>query len=259
MKQFIFFIALLAGTCAVAQVQPATLPAAESDLGFSFYSQGDFANAADYYRQLTVHQDRMTRNHLAEAWYNLGNACFKQGELAQAILSYERCLRLNPRHKDANYNLAFARTRIVDNIEDNRSFFLSGWLESLRNQLREQTWMLLAVVFFLLTLAGVLIFALSRESALRKTAFYIALIALVLSVSSLANAGSLHRRDNRRAEAIITQGIVNAKASPDRSGTELFTLHEGTKVTIHETIGDWCNIHVGNNIGWIPLAYLERI
>ena len=69
----------------------------------------------------------------------------------------------------------------------------------------------------------------------------------------------LYDKDTERAEAIITQGIVNAKSSPDRSGTDLFTIHEGTKVVITETIGDWCCIHVGNNIGWMQLAHLERI
>jgi hypothetical protein len=73
------------------------------------------------------------------------------------------------------------------------------------------------------------------------------------------NASSLYQRDTERAEAIITQGIVNAKSSPDRSGTDLFTIHEGTKVVITETIGGWCCIHVGNNIGWMQLAHLERI
>ena len=56
-----------------------------------------------------------------------------------------------------------------------------------------------------------------------------------------------------------TQGIVNAKSSPDRSGTDLFTLHEGTKVTIRETIGEWVNVRVGRNEGWIRLSCLERI
>jgi SH3-like domain-containing protein len=89
--------------------------------------------------------------------------------------------------------------------------------------------------------------------------FYTSLVALVISIFAFANAGSLHQRDAHRAEAIITQGIVNAKSSPDRSGTELFTIHEGTKVLIVETIGEWCCIHVGNNVGWIQLSLLERI
>jgi hypothetical protein len=106
---------------------------------------------------------------------------------------------------------------------------------------------------------GFFFFAFSRTIWLRKTAFYTSLVALLFSICACANAGSLYKRDSLRAEAIITQGIVNAKASPDRSGTDLFTIHEGTKVRITDVIGDWCCIHVGNNIGWMQLAHLERI
>ena len=217
------------------------------------YADGNYAEAAQIYEEMIAVQPN------AEVYYNLGNAYFKQGELAQAILAYERCLRLDPRNKDAKYNLAFAQSRIIDNIEDNQAYFVSSWLRAVRNSLRETTWMWLSISMFILVLVGALLFALSKEQWLRKTAFYTAVAALLVSVCACANAGSLHSRDTKRAEAIITQGIVTAKASPDRSGTELFTLHEGTKVIIHETLGEWCNIHVGNNIGWIKLSNLERI
>lgn len=217
------------------------------------YSDGNYAEAAQAYEQIIAEQPN------SEAYYNLGNAYFKQDELAQAILAYERCLRLDPRNKDAKYNLAFAHSRIIDNVEDNQMFFIKNWLQSIRNTMRETTWMILSIISFLIVLIGALLFALSKEQWLRKTAFYSALVALFISICACANAGSLHSRDNNRAEAIITQGIVNVKASPDRSGTELFTLHEGTKVIIHETLGEWCNIHVGNNVGWMKLSSLERI
>lgn len=217
------------------------------------YSDGNYAEAAQAYEQIIAEQPN------SEAYYNLGNAYFKQDELAQAILAYERCLRLDPRNKDAKYNLAFAQSRIIDNVEDNQMFFIKNWLQSIRNTMRETTWMILSIISFLIVLIGALLFALSKEQWLRKTAFYSALVALFISICACANAGSLHSRDNNRAEAIITQGIVNVKASPDRSGTELFTLHEGTKVIIHETLGEWCNIHVGNNVGWMKLSSLEQI
>ena len=217
------------------------------------YADGNYAEAAQMYEEIIAEQPN------SEAYYNLGNAYFKQGELAQSILAYERCLRLDPRNKDAKYNLAFAQSRIIDNIEDNQAFFISSWLRAVRNSLRETTWMWLSIAAFILVLIGALLFALSKEAMLRRAAFYTAVVALVFSICACANAGSLHSRDNNRNEAIITQGIVNVKASPDRSGTELFTLHEGTKVSIHETLGDWCNIHVGNNVGWIKLSALERI
>ena len=192
-------------------------------------------------------------------YYNLGNAYFKQGELAQSILAYERALRLKPSYKDAKHNLQFAQSRIIDNIEDTHSFFLSNWIKAVRNTLSQRVWTVLSISLFILALVGFFFFAFSQTIWLRKTAFYLSIVALVISVVACANAGSLYQRDTQRSEAIITQGVVNAKSSPDRSGNDLFTLHEGTKVEIHEVIGDWCCVHVGNNIGWMPLAYLERI
>lgn len=220
------------------------------------YAAGEYAQAADLYGQCLQGTDRKSR---AAVWYNLGNARFKQGELAQAILAYERCLRLQPGHKDAKYNLEIARSRITDNLTDNTSFFFSAWMRSLRDTLAEPVWTWMSVILFVLFLAGILLFALSGNVVLRKTAFHIAWVALMLSVIACCNAGSLHHRDTNRAEAIITQGVLNAKASPDRSGTDLFTLHEGTKVTVTETLGEWCNIRVGNNEGWVETAHLERI
>ena len=217
------------------------------------YAEGNYAEAAKQYQEVLAEQPS------AEVYYNLGNAYFKQGELSQSILAYERALRLKPTMKDAKHNLQFAQTRIVDNIEDTQSFFLSSWLKTVRNSLNQQAWIIFSISLFVFALVGFFFFAFSRTIWLRKTAFYTSLVALLISICACANAGSLHKRDTQRSEAIITQGIVNAKASPDRSGTDLFTIHEGTKVRITDVIGEWCCIHVGNNIGWMQLAHLERI
>lgn len=217
------------------------------------YAEGNYAEAATQYEQILQEQPT------AEVYYNLGNAYFKQGELAQSILAYERALRLKPSFKDAKHNLQFAQSRIIDNIEDTQSFFLSNWLKAIRNALSQRVWMVGSIILFVMALVGFFLFAFSQTLWLRKTAFYCSVVALVISVMACANAGSLYQRDTQRSEAIITQGIVNAKSSPDRSGNDLFTVHEGTKVEIHEVIGDWCCVHVGNNIGWMPLEYLERI
>ncbi len=227
------------------------------------YAEGNYAQAATQYEQILANLPSTDVADLpsdyAVVYYNLGNAYFKQGELAQAILAYERALRLQPSLQDAKHNLQFAQSRIIDNIQDTQSFFLSNWLQAIRNALSQRTWIILSISLFILALVGFFLFAFSQIIWLRKTAFYTSLVALIISMAACANAGSLHQRDTLRAEAIITQGIVNAKSSPDRSGTDLFTIHEGTKVEIKEVIGEWCCVHVGNNIGWIPLAHLERI
>ena len=222
------------------------------DVANAAYAEGNYSEAVAGYEALLAEGENAT------LYYNLGNAYFKQGELAQAILNYERALRLKPNDKDAQYNLAFAQSKITDNITE-QDFFLLAWTRAVRNSLKENTWWILSITLFFLALAGILLFLLGREPWLRKTAFHVAWIALLFSLITGLNATSLHNRDTLRNEAIITQGVVNAKSSPDRSGTDLFTVHEGTKVTIRETLGEWCNIRVGNNEGWIRQQHFERI
>ena len=222
------------------------------ELANTAYAEGRYQEASAMYENLLMEQQNAT------LYYNNGNAYFKQGELAKAILNYERALRLDPNHKDAKFNLAFAQTKITDNIVE-QDFFLSVWAKSIRDLMSENTWTILSIILFIGCLAGILGFLLSREPKARKVSFHAAWIALLFCVITGLNARSAHQRDTLRDEAIITQGIVNAKSSPDNSGTDLFTLHEGTKVTIRETLSGWVNVKVGQNEGWIPSKDLEKI
>jgi len=55
-------------------------------------------------------------------------------------------------------------------------------------------------------------------------------------------------------------GTVTVKSSPDKSGTDLFQLHEGTKVEIKSVLGEWSEIVIGNgNAGWIESRIIEKI
>lgn len=249
MKRLLFFIITLTTALTASYANPSEHFAQANQA----YADGNYTSAINTYRQLLQEQPS------AEIYYNLGNACFKQGELAQAILAYERCLRLKPFYADARHNLRFAESRIQDRIQDTNAFFLKTWFHTVRNLLPCPMWLWISIVLFWLTLILALTFALTSRTWLRKLAFYIGLSALLISGIALANASGLQHRDTIRAEAVIIQGIVNAKASPDRSGTDLFTLHEGTKVYIKECLGDWCCISVGNYVGWIHLNTMERI
>jgi len=225
------------------------------------YAAGNYAEAEQIYKSILQAEgnELLSAKSRSVVYYNLGNACFKQGKLSAAILSYERSLRANPRNKDAQFNLEFARTQIIDNIEDNQAFFFATWAQNLRNYWSVSGWRILSIVCFILCLTGILVFTISHTIIVRKIAFHSAWIVLIVCIIAGLNASSLHKRDSLRNEAIITQGVLNAKSSPDASGTDLFTLHEGTKVEIKETLGEWGNIRVGNNEGWILLTNMERI
>lgn len=246
-------IVMLFSICATALASTATFESANAA-----YTDGRYRDAIVLYQTILAEQPNTKATEMARVYYNLGNAQFKQGELAQAILAYERALRLDPHNEDVKHNLRFAQSRITDNIKDN-DFFISSWVKAVRNSASEEVWRWVSIGLFILGLVGILLFLLSPILWLRKSSFYIALLALFISLCAGLNARSLNQRNTLRNEAIITQGIVNAKSSPDRSGTDLFTIHEGTRVTIGETIGEWANIRVAQYEGWIPMRTLERI
>jgi len=53
---------------------------------------------------------------------------------------------------------------------------------------------------------------------------------------------------------------VVVRSSPSDTGTELFILHEGTKVRVKEEISGWRNILVvDGREGWIGSADFESI
>ncbi|MCQ2334635.1 MAG: tetratricopeptide repeat protein [Paludibacteraceae bacterium] len=217
------------------------------------YANGEYENAIIGYENI------LQQTPSAEVYYNLGNAYFRTGEIARAILSYERSLRLAPGNKDAQNNLAFAQTRIIDDIKDNSQFFVKQWAQSLRNSQSESAWLTTATILFCLASLTIMLFLFLHNPLQRRLSFYTAILSLILCVNAIWCGLSLHHRDTARNEAIIIQGIVNAKAAPDKSGTDLFVLHEGTKVNISDMVGEWCEIKVGNNVGWIKLNALERI
>lgn len=217
------------------------------------YSEGRYSEAAVAYEEL------LAGGASAELYYNLGNAYFKSGELAKSILNYERSLRIRPYWKDARYNLQFAQSRIIDNIEDKDSFFISKWLKDMRDLLPKGVWTLLSIGMFLLMLVMLMVFVFSGKVVWRKSGFYVSLVGLLLSLLSFGCAWSLDMRDKERSEAIVMQGVVNVKASPDKGGTDLFVLHEGTKVHIRSVLSDWVEVTVGDNRGWIRENTIERI
>jgi len=104
------------------------------------------------------------------------------------------------------------------------------------------------------------LFFFSKWMRLRKTGFYLGLLLLFVTV--MANVFAWGERQDLivRDAAIVFTPTVTIKSSPDRSGTDLFILHEGTKVTIKNTLGEWYEIRLGDGKeGWIPSKDLERI
>jgi len=103
-------------------------------------------------------------------------------------------------------------------------------------------------------------FVFGYSVAHRKASFYIAVLFFMLDCTDHVFAGIRKNQMVHHTDAIIMSGVVVVKGSPDKSGTDLFQLHEGTKVKVKSSLGKWTEIVLGNgNIGWVEDENIERI
>jgi hypothetical protein len=95
---------------------------------------------------------------------------------------------------------------------------------------------------------------------LKKTGFYAGIVFFVIVICSNVFAWNQKKAITDRKNAIIFAPTVTIKSSPDASGTDLFVLHEGTKVFIKSSLGEWHEIELEDgNVGWIRQRELEKI
>ena len=221
----------------------------------SLYQQGQYEPALEQYNAVIL-----SGKESADLYYNMGNAAYRSNSIGHSILYYEKALKLEPSHEDALHNLDFVSRYRLDTFEQVPVLFLGAWITGFVQLFPEQIWSILALLFFIFTLAGLLIYLFSRRMLLKKSAFISGLVALLMFVITLFAALSSHRDIVNPDTAIILAPSVVVRSSPSESGTELFILHEGTKVKVNEEVSGWQNIKViDGREGWILADDFEAI
>ena len=219
------------------------------------YNSGKYPDAIRKYQFVAEHGLESV-----QLYYNLGNAFYKTGNATYAILNYERALKLAPNDEDIRYNLALARTQIVDNVSTlPQPGFLRWWKQVISSQSISYWGTLSIITFFaFLTLFG--LFLLSSSFYTKRLAFWFSVICISVSVISFTFGSNLTSKLLSHNTAVITDRSVKVKSSPSETGTELFVVHEGITVQLTDKLGDWVNISLPDgNKGWVKEATLVRI
>lgn len=256
MKYFIRTIFLL-GLLLITSLCSKGQNAASDSLarGNQLYGDGNFAEAMNTYER--IHQ---SGQESAELYFNLGNAYYKAGYPSKAILNYERAKLLNPKDEDVRYNLEMAQSHVVDKIEPLPELFFVAWRNAVIDMQTVDQWGFQSLLFFVLFLVLFGLFLFAKAGRTRKIAFWFGLVAIVVSAFSFSFASTQKRKLTHRDTAIIMARSVTVKGSPSQTGTELFIIHEGLKVSITDSLGGWIEIRLADgNEGWVTDEVLERI
>jgi tetratricopeptide (TPR) repeat protein len=246
----VFFISLLASDAGSQDTATDKF-----NKGVTFFSSGSYNEALQIWTDIYN-----TGYRSANLEYNIGNACFKLNNIPGAILFYERACLLNPADENINYNLQIARTLIVDRFQEIPELFFVRWFNFVSLFLNTNTWAKISFVSFVLCLLLLSLYIYSSRYRHKVIGFWLALAFFVVSVSSFAFTIRNKTLVYDSHKAIISSPLVSGKSSPDNSGTDLFVLHEGTKVSIEDEVGEWYEIRLSDgNKGWIPVNSLSII
>ena len=219
------------------------------------YTESDYATALAAYQ--AIEADALVSPDL---YYNIANCHFKLGDIPHAILYYEKCLKLAPSHADARNNLEICRQFTLDRIDEIPPFLFAAWVKKVKYIFTADTWAWLTVALALVVAALLLGFRFFRRSGARKASFILACVVALLAVGTLVFSLS-EKADARRSDsAVMIQPVSTVKSSPGDGGKSIFVLHEGTKVELLDSLGEWVKIELADGRqGWVKETYLEKI
>ena len=214
------------------------------------YNNGDYRNAAALFENIAG--EKVVNGKL---YYNAGNAFYKSGNIGRSILWYERALKLIPGDPDLIFNYNFVNGLVMDKAEDktnpliNVMFF---W----KKKLAHRTLTFLAVSFFLLFVILYLIRIIKPVNVLKYPERVFLGLALVFILSSYHD----YYEKQFNGKAVVLSDSVSVRSGLSDDSTELFRLHEGTKVSVDERLRGYVKIRFSDDkIGWVKINDIEII
>lgn len=219
-----------------------------------FYQQQRYKEAREAY-------DQIIRAGISspDLFYNMGNACARIGNTAEAIAWYERAKQLAPRDPDIRANLK--RLEPVGNQPQH--FLLMVPFAYIVNHVSLREWMAAFLVFFYTSgIAGSLYFGLAstKSRGLFRRIFH---SAGVVAIAVGLFAGVKYYQSAYIEYAIVTKPNSAVYSGPGDKFSQVITAPEGTKVQQLDYADSkhlWVQIQLmDGQKGFIPASTLQKI
>ncbi len=241
MKKIIYIFSILF-------IIPLLLCAKEYDLtaANSAYQEQNYQIAKEEYMKL-VNED--VENY--ELFYNLGNTYFKLNDLGNARLYYEKAAKFEPLNQELNENITMLMANIKDKEEVERSF-IETLLRKIYYTFSINLLGVFAVIFFILMMAFIVFLIMSRSAVLKRIVkvflVIFAVIFFLVTVTEVMRIRDFYADNN----AVILDEVVIAYSGPNEDFPQVFTIHEGLKVSIERFDNEWVLIKLpSGNGGWV--------
>lgn len=220
----------------------------------SLYKSKNYKAAAETYEQIIK-----TQGHNASAYYNLGNAYYRQNEYAKAILNYERALWLEPSDKDAAYNLEVVRSKAAVPQANASEMFFITWADSFIRHRSADTWGCWSLILLAITLFCLALYLFGQRTWFRKSAFAAMCLVFLCTVFSIVAAAIQSYRFTHEIKAVVMEKAIFVT---DSGKTKRRILPPGFTVYVQDrgVDGRWMVQLPGEGItGWIENKNLQTV
>ncbi len=221
-----------------------------------------------YNEALKLYLQEASRTGVSSALYcNIGDTYYRLKDNVHAVLYYERALLLDPSNSDARFNLEFVRGKMQLPDDAGDSWF-SNWVDQTVGHLSSDAWAVIAIITFLIFLAGVAVYMFMDNVLMRKIGFFGGAVLLVASI--LANVAAFHvyhKASGGHGAIVMPESVTlsTAPREPRDKAEEAFELRQGTRIEIIDSISDkssgkWLQVSTaGGHKAWINAKNIEII
>lgn len=212
--------------------------------------------AAQYEEAIQRYESLLQQGYQSAALYhNLGNACYRAGQLGRAVLYYERALKLEPGDGQVIQNLQVVRAQLPGQqaavfVEPG---ILRAW-KSVQGALSANSWAALGLACFWLGMIGLLVWLFHRARRYKKAGFAAGLVLIGLSLLPFLLAYGRTQQQFRVHYAVLLLPQTELRAGPEAESQALQPLYEGAKVQILDRLGQWYFVRLPDATqGWLPM------
>lgn len=250
MKQVIILLLFLISNIISAQTADELFASANN-----LYKDGKYQEAIKLYQKI-----ESTKSVSSELYFNLGNSFSKLNQIAPSIYNYEKALQLNPLNEDAQNNLIIVKRLTLDRIDELPTSILQKINKNFFQKFSYNTWAIFAIILSFLASLLFLCYYFYFTPSKKRLFFTTSILAFLMLIITLTITYTQYNLSKNAIEAIVFSEKIKVKNAPTKDADKLFTLHEGTKVNVLDTVDEWKKIKLTDGkTGWVLTKNLKEL
>jgi tetratricopeptide (TPR) repeat protein len=212
-------------------------------------ANSDFA-AGHYHASTLGYQAVLAESgYSAPVLFDLGNSYYREGNLAQAILAYQRAQWLAPNSPDIQANLALAQKQAGLAVTE------PPWTDKFTRFLSASGWAWVGCAAWTLLCLSLLV-----RAMLPRHTFLLSVAAIACAFVLLDAIAAMALTSDSLSRAVVVDKNASVLISPFPAAQVVFSPSPGETVTVQKAHDDF--LHVTNadgQTGWISKSQIEPV